>query len=51
MPAVADSSVIIYLSAIAQFDLLRQIHGSVLSHPPSGMKLSCRGRDVREPLS
>ena len=33
MPAVADSSVIIHLAAIAQFDLLRQLHGSLLIPP------------------
>ena len=33
MPAVADSSVIIHLAAIAQLDLLRQLHGSLLVPP------------------
>jgi uncharacterized protein len=33
MPAVADSSVIIHLAGISQFDLLRQVHGSLLVPP------------------
>jgi predicted nucleic acid-binding protein len=33
MPAVADSSVIIHLAAVAQLDLLRQLHGSLLVPP------------------
>jgi len=33
MPAVADSSVIIHLAGIGQFDLLRQLHGSLLVPP------------------
>jgi predicted nucleic acid-binding protein len=33
MPAVADSSVIIHLARIAQFDLLRHVYGSLLVPP------------------
>jgi predicted nucleic acid-binding protein len=33
MPAVSDSSVIIHLSGIAQFHLLRQLYGSLLVPP------------------
>jgi predicted nucleic acid-binding protein len=48
MPAVADSSVIIHLAAIAQLDLLRQFHGSLLVPPAVWDEVVVQGRAVPE---
>lgn len=44
MAAVADSSVIIHLAGIAQFDLLRRIHGSLLVPPAVWDEVVVQGR-------